>query len=85
VAKLLAKDVIHGFSIPLPIATIVLIPNAGVQPLGLVGQWTVDADGRRVRKFRITQDLTFSSEKGAASRSINHRIRMNAYAEMIYG
>ena len=38
VAKLLAKDVVHGFSIPLPIAVVKLIPNAGIQPLGLVSQ-----------------------------------------------
>ena len=85
VAKLLAKDVTHGFSIPLPVSIIPLIPHAGVQPLGLVSQWTIDEKGNRVKKFRITQDLTFSSEKGIASKSINSRINMTAYAEMVYG
>ena len=85
VAKLLSKDVIHGFSIPLPVSAIPLIPHAGVQPLGLVSQWTIDENGNRIKKFRITQDLTFSSEKGLAAKSINSRINMTAYAEMVYG
>ena len=85
VRKLLAKDVVHGFSIPLPLATLILIPRAGVQPLGLVSQWTVDAEGKRTRKHRVTQDLSFSSVKGCPPTSINGRINMDAYPEMVYG
>ena len=63
VSRLLDKDVIHGFAIPLPIAVIGLIPNTGAQPLGLASQWMLDEHGRRVIKHRMTQDLTFSSPK----------------------
>ena len=55
-----------------------------VQPLGLVQQWTVDPDGKRVIKFRLTQDLSFSTDKKAAPTSINSRVDMEAYPEMIY-
>ena len=85
VTWLLAKDVLHGFSIPLPISSILSIPNAGVQPLGLVSQWTVGADGKRVRKHRITQDLTFCCNDNGSPNLINRRIDMSAYTEMIYG
>ena len=85
VGILLGKDVTHGFAIPLPVHTIPLIPNAAVQPLGLVQQWTTKEDGTRAIKYRLTQDLSFSSNKSGPSRSINSRIDMAAYPEMIYG
>ena len=84
--ELLAKDVIHGFTIPLPVRTVHNIPNAAVQPLGITRQWTLDAQGERVEKFRMTQDLSFSSgSSSTATTSINSRIDMSAYPEMIYG
>ncbi len=42
VGKLLAKDVLHEFSIPIPISVVGRIPGVMVQPLGLVQQWTVN-------------------------------------------
>ena len=85
VGILLGKDVHHGFVIPIPVKIIPLIPNAAVQPLGLVQQWTAKEDGTRAIKYRITQDLSFSSNKGGLPRSINSRIDMGAYPEMVYG
>ncbi|KAI2494737.1 hypothetical protein MHU86_19774 [Fragilaria crotonensis] len=85
VGELLAKDVTHGFTIPIPIAAVQSIPGAMVQPLGLVQQWTVDQDGARKAKFRLTQDLSFSTGRGSEPTSINSRIDMSAYVNMVYG
>jgi hypothetical protein len=85
VGKLIAKDVLHGFTIPIPVETVVLIPGAMVQPLGLVQQWTVAPDGERTIKYRLTQDLSFSTDKKAPPVSVNSRVDMGAYPEMIYG
>jgi hypothetical protein len=85
VGELLAKDVTHGFTIPLPIAVVELIPGAMVQPLGLVQQLTVDLDGKRKAKFRLTQDLSFSTDRKGKPTAINARVDMAAYAEMVYG
>ncbi|KAI2508556.1 hypothetical protein MHU86_5848 [Fragilaria crotonensis] len=85
VGELLAKDVTHGFTIPIPIAAVQSIPGAMVQPLGLVQQWTVDQDGARKAKFRLTQDLSFSTGRGSEPTSINSRIDMSAYVDMVYG
>ena len=38
VTVLLTKDVTHGFSVPLPTETVGRIPNAAIQPLGIVRQ-----------------------------------------------
>jgi hypothetical protein len=61
------------------------IPGAMVQSLGLAQQWTVDPEGARVNKFRLTQDLSVSMERGAIPTFINSSIDMSAYVEIIYG
>ena len=85
VGKLLEKDVLHGFAIPIPISVVSRIPGAMVQPLGLAQQWTVNPEGKRVIKFRLTQDLSFSTNRAAKPTSVNARVDMSAYVEMIYG
>jgi hypothetical protein len=83
VAKLLAKDVLHGFSIPLSPALIPDLANSMVQPAGAVKQFSLQADGSREMKRRLTQDLSFPLTSPSAS--VNKRIDMEACAEMIYG
>ena len=85
VDKLLAKDVTHGFTIPIPIDIVPSIPGAAVQPLGIAQQWTMTEEGGREVKHRMTQDLSFSSVKDGPPRSINQRVDMSAYPEMVYG
>ena len=50
---------------------------------------TVDLDARwfgtRDIKFRLTQGLSFTSNKRGPSQSINDRVDMTAYAKMVYG
>ena len=78
VSALLAKDVTHGFSVPIPMDVIRLIPGAAVQPLGMVVQQTLDEHGEPKVKRRLTQDLSFSSSPAPAPpRSINKRVDMS--------
>jgi hypothetical protein len=51
--------------------------------LELACQWTLNATGDRISKYRLTQDLLFSVSKDVCS--VKHRIDMEQYAEMIYG
>ena len=87
VTALLEKDVTHGFSVPIPIDIIRLIPGAAVQPLGIVVQQTLDDEsGRPKVKCRLTQDLSFSSNPHPAPpRSINKQVDMTMYPEMVFG
>lgn len=73
---LISKDVLHGFTIPIPVGIVEMIPRATVQPLGLVKQWTVGPNGERAIKYRLTQDLSFSSDKAV---SINSRVDIESY------
>jgi hypothetical protein len=54
-----------------------------VQPAGVVKQFSLREDGARFQKRRLTQDLSFPLTFPGAS--INNRIDMEAYIEMIYG
>ncbi len=60
VEQLLSKDAVHGFSMVTPTELVPPIPNAMVQPVGLAKQWTLDEEGNRKVKHRITQDLSCS-------------------------
>ena len=54
-----------------------------VQPAGVVKQFSLQEDGSRILKRRLTQDLSFPLTFPSAS--VNKRIDMEAYVEMIYG
>jgi hypothetical protein len=83
VAKLLAKDVQHGFSLPVTPDVVPDIAKAMVQPAGVVKQFSLQEDGSRTLKQRFTQDLSFPLTSPDAS--VNNQIDMEAYTEMIYG
>jgi hypothetical protein len=85
VEQLLSKDVVHGFSMVIPIELVPLIPNAMVQPVGLAKQWTLDEKGNRKIECRITQDLSYSETSKEEPLSINSRINMEQYPEMVCG
>jgi len=80
---LLAKDVTHGFSFPVPANTVSRIGGAMVQPCGIVSQASLQADGTRKTKDRLTHDLSFSC--AIPNSSVNDRIDMSRYPELVYG
>ena len=82
-AKLLAKDVKHGFAFALDAPRVREVINAMVQPCGLALQYGMKADGTRYLKKRLTHDLTYSLTREDSS--VNSRIDMDRYPEMVYG
>jgi len=70
-------------SFPVNVATAHSIEGAMVQPYGHAKQFTLTEHGERIPKDRLTQDLTFSIT--AEDMSVNKRIDMEQYPEMIYG
>ena len=83
VMRLLLKDVEHGFALPLPTSMLERIPGVIVQPTGAAIQTTISETGDQCEKIRVTHDssFNFSDDK----RSLNDRVDMTAYAELIYG
>lgn len=81
--KLLTKDVRHGFCLPLPADVVTKIKGSMIRPCGIVTQHTLTSSGERAKKKRLTHDLSFNiTELG---RSVNNRIDMDKYPEMVYG
>ena len=81
--KLLSKDVKHGFTFTLDADKVPNIKGAMVQPCGLADQFGMKSDGTRFRKKRLTHDLSFSIT--GEDLSVNQRVDMEQYPEMIYG
>ena len=74
VRRLLAKDVKHGFSFSVNVATARSIEGAMVHSCGLARQFTLTEHRERIPKDRLTQDLTFSITEEDVS--VNKRIDM---------
>jgi hypothetical protein len=83
VLKLLKKDVHHGFSLPVNPDLVFKLKGALVQPCGIVQQFALTASGERELKERLTQDLSYSLTEDSIS--VNDRVDMSQYAEMVYG
>jgi hypothetical protein len=79
----LLKDVRHGFSLPFPRCLVKKLKGALVQPCGLASQFALKADGSRVLKHRLTHDLSY--EITGENVSVNNRVDMSRYPEMIFG
>jgi len=80
---LLESDVKHGFALPIQAGKLRLVKGVHLQPGGMVEQFGLNADGSRKRKRRFTHDLSFSITQQDAS--INERVDMSRYPEMVYG
>jgi hypothetical protein len=83
VQALLEGDVKHGFVLPVKTDCLHLVQGLHLQPGGMVRQLSLKADGSRKEKNRFTHDLSFSITSDDAS--INSRVDMTKYADMVYG
>jgi hypothetical protein len=82
-SELLLKDVLHGFLIPVRADRVPMIKGAMVKPCGITSQFKLQPDGSRRLANRLMQDLSYSMSSDDAS--VNSRINLENYAEMIYG
>jgi hypothetical protein len=84
VVKLLAKDMLQGFLLPVSPDLVPDLANAMVQPAGAVKQFSsLQEDGSQILKRRLTQHLSFPLTLPNAA--ANKQIDMDACVEMIYG
>jgi hypothetical protein len=57
--KLIGKDIKYGYSIPIPLKSIKLIPGLEMAPMNVMAQNTIDKLGRIVPKDRLTHDQSW--------------------------
>ena len=77
--ELMLDDVAHGFTLPVPLSALDLIPDTSV---GIAAQSTINEWGEIVPKDRPTHDLSF--QIGTAE-SINDRIDMDQHQPCRFG
>jgi hypothetical protein len=81
--RLLDRDVNYGFASPIPKNSVHRLKGAMVPPGDVTSQFTILENGSRAKKQGPTHDLTYVATFQSAS--VNSRIDMTKYPEMIYG
>jgi hypothetical protein len=81
--RLLKRDVTYGFAMACEPSIVKELKGAMVQPCGVAKQFSLQADGSRAKKERLTHDLSFDTQDRHFS--VNNRIGMSQYPEMVYG
>jgi hypothetical protein len=81
--RLLDRDADYGFAMPIPKRSVHKLKGSMVQPAGVTSQFTILENGSQTKKQRLTHDLTYAATFQGAS--VNSRIDMTKYPEMIYG
>lgn len=78
----LTKEVQKAWQLPLPVPDLYKIPWAAVAPMGNATQTTIDEEGNRIPKHRLTHDQSFPFSSGT---SVNSRVRDQDLPPTQYG
>jgi hypothetical protein len=76
------KEVSKGWMIPFTKECITKIKGAGVIPIGLASQWTLDETGKKVPKRRTAHDLSRPMDSG---HSVNNMVDEDKLDECLFG
>jgi len=80
--KLVEKDVIHGYGLPLPISKIRALPGTVLAPMNIARQNTINDLGEIMEKERLTHDQSFEWNSG---RSVNNRVNLEDFMPCMIG
>ena len=81
--ELVTKDVAHGFALPITTEAAKSIQGAAYAPLNIQEQWTIDAQGKKMKKKRLTHDQSFPGM--ASDISLNEQVVEEKLEPLIYG
>ena len=81
--KLIKKDIIHGYALPIPLNKVTEIENALMAPLNIAEQNTISELGEIVPSQRLTHNQ--SKEFSASGTSVNSRVQKEALQDCLYG
>ena len=76
------KEVEHGWMLPVTLESVAKIKGAGVIPIGVAQQHTIDEKGKRYTKYRTTHDASFPPP---SEQSINDRLIKSTLYPCYYG
>ena len=81
--KLVSKDVDHAFAMPITMETAESIKDGLWAPLNITEQWTINEQGDRIEKQRLTHDQSFMGLESGVS--INDNTDEDKLEPLIYG
>ena len=76
------KEVSYGWMLPVTLESTKKIKGAGVIPVGVAQQLTINDKGKRKTKYRTTHDASFAPP---SNKSINDRMMRELLTECFYG
>ena len=80
--KLIAIDVKYGYSLPIPLSSVQLIPGLVMAPMNIMEQNSIDEFGRIIQKDRLTHDQSWKWSSGT---SVNSRVQKELLQACQYG
>jgi hypothetical protein len=80
---LVKGDVIHGYSLPLPLDRIKLIPQVCMAPLNIQDQWTINEQGEIVPKHCLTHDQSYRWKSSGTS--VNYCCDSSTLQQCMFG
>ena len=75
------KEVKKGWMLPIPKEAVHKIKGAGLIPIGIAKQFTINKEGKRVQKKQLTHDCSNVQESG---NSVNNTVDRDLLEECIY-
>jgi hypothetical protein len=82
IKKIYTKEVKKGFMLPIEIDTLRKIKGLGVIPIGCAEQFTINEEGERIKKRRLTHDCSRPRHSGF---SVNNHVDKDELDECLYG
>jgi hypothetical protein len=80
--RLIGKDVKYGYSVPIPLDSIKLIPGLKMAPINIMSEYTIDKLGQVIPKGSLTLDHSWKWSSGT---SVNSRVQKGHLQECHYG
>jgi hypothetical protein len=82
VIKELESEINQGWQLPISIHSLDKVHEAIVAPVGMVKQVSIEADGTRGEKYRMTHDQSFPFTSG---QSVNSRMKWEEIQDCVFG
>jgi len=80
--KAFTKEIHRGWLLPITVESLTKVKNLSIIPLGIAEQFTIDENGCRIPKKRVTHDASFPAPSGI---SVNNKVIDALLQECIYG
>jgi hypothetical protein len=80
--KLITKDIKYGYSLPVPLSSVWLIPGLVMAPMNIMAQNTIEKFGQIIPKNRLTHNQSW---KWSSSTSVNSQVQKELLQACWYG